>query len=99
MVEREKRQKAGGSYLQLSKHDVKNNKTKYPIENISRGGLRFFSTDEFEIDDRYELNIYLENGNTHSAMGRICYCENNTSDKEGHYYGISFLNNYLEASA
>jgi hypothetical protein len=99
MVEREKRQQVEASYLQLNKQHTENNKIKYPIENISRGGLRFFSKEEFEIDDRYELNIHLENGKIHSALGRICYCENNASEKKGHYYGISFLNNYLEASS
>ena len=96
MVEREKRQSITDAYLQLNRQDTAQDETKYPIANISRGGLRFFSNEVFEIDDRYELKIQLANGSTHTALGRICYCENNACDDRGHYYGVSFLNNYLK---
>ena len=99
MIRRERRQTVDGAFLdvhrQLQNNDFDtNNPTHYPIENISRGGLRFQSTETYHVDERIEIIVKLSNGNTHSAMARICYCENNSDAST--YYGVSFLDNFLE---
>ena len=99
MIRRERRQTVDGAFLdvhrQLQNNDFdSNNPTQYPIENISRGGLRFQSTETYRVDERIEIIVKLPNGNTHSAMARICYFENDDNDNS--YYGVSFLDNFLE---
>jgi hypothetical protein len=79
--------------------DDARNSYAYPIENISRGGLRFFSHDPYRVNERIEITLRLANGKTHSAMARICYRHDNNKDADCCCYGVSFLDHFLEIAA
>ncbi|MDH5391666.1 MAG: PilZ domain-containing protein [Gammaproteobacteria bacterium] len=65
----------------------------YPIQNLSRGGIRFCSNEHFEIDERVNLLLYIDEKLSHQACGRICY--HDEDQQHNNYYGISFLDKYL----
>ncbi|MDH5473904.1 MAG: PilZ domain-containing protein [Gammaproteobacteria bacterium] len=95
MIQRETRQASKGAQVSLKKSSPGSNngiEDKYPVDNISRGGLRFSCNQTFDIDERVELTLFLSNGHVHNLHGRICYCQNNNKN---HDYGISFLDPYL----
>ena len=96
MKRSEPRQKLANTYLTIgraandhsSEHDA-----HYPIQNISRGGIRFCCNEHFDIDERVSLCLYIDEKLTHQAKGRICYHD---EDKEhNNFYGVSFLDNYI----
>ena len=97
MIQRETRQASDGAQVSLKRQAAESNnpqQAKYPVNNISRGGLRFSSHENYDVDERIELTIYLSNGHVHNINGRICYCHN-ANNENGHDYGISFLDSYL----
>ena len=99
MIRRDNRQAIRDAFLdvhrQVSNDSFDNQETHYTIENISRGGLRFCSeNDDYQVDERIEIVVHLSNGDTHSAMARICYCDRN--GRQPAHYGVSFLDNFLE---
>jgi len=99
MIRRENRHAIEGAHLDIhrqaeARQAAGDTLAHYPVENISRGGLRFHGSDSYRIDERIEITVYLKNGESHSAMGRICYRQGdheNCCD-----YGVSFLDNFLE---
>ena len=96
MIQRETRQASNGAQLSLKRQAGNTNnpeQDKYPINNISRGGLRFSCNENYDVDERVELTVYLSNGHIHNINGRICYCHNTNNNT--HDYGISFLDSYL----
>ena len=101
MIRRENRQSIQGAFLDIHRqnpgtmndYDIL---TRYPIENISRGGLRFLCHDQFNIDERIQITVHMANGETHSARARICYCDLNNTHNGDCHYGVSFLDNFLE---
>lgn len=96
MIQRETRQASEGAQVSLKKRSSDNSDTqdsKYPVNNISRGGLRFSCKDTFDVDERVQLTLYLSNGHVHNLDGRICYCKDNSNNQ--HDYGVSFLDPYL----
>lgn len=98
MIQRETRQAIDGAEISLKRQTPdKNtdcNEDRYPVNDISRGGLKFSSSETFEVDERVELTLYLSNGHIHNLHGRICYCKNSQSDRQ-YDYGVSFLDHYL----
>ena len=97
MIQRETRQASDGAQVSLKRQATESThlgQTKYPVNNISRGGLRFSCNENYDVDERVELTIYLSNGHEHNLNGRICYCHPANNDN-GHDYGISFLDSYL----
>ena len=70
--------------------------TRYHVYNISRGGLRFSSTEQFDNQERVSVILHLPNDTEHASPGRICYCEPDESNKSCIYYGVSFLDNFLD---
>ena len=96
MIQRETRQAIDGAQVSLRRQATESDNqadSKYPVNNISRGGLRFSATEDFDVDERVELTLYLSNGHIHNLHGRICYCQNNNNNQ--HDYGVSFLDPYL----
>ena len=69
-----------------------NHNHHFPIQNLSRGGVRFSSKQHFDIDERVSLKLYINENLSHKASGRICYHD---EDQQNSYYGVSFLDNYL----
>jgi len=97
MIQRETRQASDGAQISLKRlnsDSTTSTEDKYQVNNISRGGLRFTCKENYDVDERVELTIYLSNGHIHNLNGRICYCHNAGNDM-GHDYGISFLDSYL----
>ena len=64
------------------------------IENISKGGFRFVTSQRFELEDRIKARIIFTDGRTQESMGRICYC-NEDSDAGNFAYGFSILNGFI----
>lgn len=103
MIRREKRSAVDGAFVQIVRvarpAEAPNPDTaEYPIENISRGGLRFCGNGEYNIDERIQVTVRLASGERHSAMARICYREQDAPNRHSHY-GVSFLDNFLEMAA
>ncbi|MDH5764706.1 MAG: PilZ domain-containing protein [Gammaproteobacteria bacterium] len=99
MIQRETRQAIDGAQVSFKRQSPDNSnhatvEIKYPVNNISRGGLKFSATEIFEVDERVELTLYLSNGHVHNLHARICYCQDNGMDAH-HDYGVSFLDHYL----
>ena len=69
---------------------------RYHVYNISRGGLRFSSTEIYDTQERVNVILHLPNDTEHKSLGRICYCEPDESSKGCIYYGVSFLDNFLD---
>ena len=96
MIQRETRQAIDGAQVSLKRRSPETDSQtnhKYPVNNISRGGLRFSANENFDVDERVELILYLSNGHIHNLDGRICYCKDNSNNQ--HDYGVSFLDPYL----
>ncbi len=99
LIRRDNRQFIKGAWLNLNRPNLqtKDDDHCYPIINISRGGLRFCSHDEFEINERVQVIVHMANGEIHHAMGRICYCQDKEQETEhGSCCGVSFLDHFLE---
>lgn len=96
MIQRETRKASDGAQVSLIRKDSHSDNPqgdKYPVTNISRGGLKFSCNENYDVDERVELILYLTNGHVHNLNGRICYCQN--SHNNSHDYGVSFLDSYL----
>jgi len=64
------------------------------IENISKGGFRFVTSQRFELEDRITAKIIFTDGRSQEAFGRICYC--NEDEENGDYaYGFSIINGFI----
>jgi len=69
---------------------------RHQVYNISRGGLRFSSNETFESQERIQVTLHLPNNTEHKSLGRICYCETCEETQASTYYGVSFLDNFLD---
>lgn len=97
MMRKDQRLAIENAWLQLQRiQSGSSTATRYQVYNISRGGLRFSSTDTFESQERIHITLHLPNNTEHKSLGRICYCEPDPENKAGHYYGVSFLENFLD---
>jgi hypothetical protein len=100
MQRKDNRQSIDNAWLKLSRLPTSDHSAVpdqlYPVYNISRGGLRFSSTVQFDIQERLNVRVHLPNNTEHTALGRICYCEKDEQNKVGMFYGISFLDNFLD---
>lgn len=45
------------------------------IENIGKGGFRFLSDVEFELEDRVQVLLRFPDQHSQEVLGRICYSE------------------------
>ncbi|MCW9013606.1 MAG: PilZ domain-containing protein [Gammaproteobacteria bacterium] len=100
MIRRESRHPTSNAQLILYREssDMDKHRHEYPIQNISRGGLRFSSSDSYEIDERIKISVYLENKEMHQAHARICYCLNGNEHDGNYFYGVSFLDKFVDMS-
>ncbi len=69
------------------------------IENIGKGGFRFLTDVDFELEDRVQVLLHFPDGHSQEVLGRICYKE-----KAGNYqtaYGYSVIDGFysLKSSA
>jgi Tfp pilus assembly protein PilZ len=65
----------------------------YYVENISKGGFRFITDIEFEIDDRLRVLLRFPDGRSQEVLGRVCYCDDEKSP-DGYSYGFSVLEGF-----
>lgn len=100
MLRRENRKSISGAYFKLNTpyKTQEPADTEFEILNISRGGLRFSTNQSFIVDDRINITVYLENKQIHTANGRICYSQRGKITDNNHYYGLSFLDNFIDMS-
>ena len=98
MIRRELRQTIHDAYFKLNHpyKDRDNENLKYSIDNVSRGGLRFSSHDIFIVDDLINVSIYIENKMIHTAKCRICYFEHDNESENDDYYGLSFMDKFID---
>jgi hypothetical protein len=58
------------------------------IENIRKGGFRFFSDEKFELEDRVQVQLRFPDERTQQVLGRICYSEKIDSDKTAYVFSV-----------
>ena len=62
------------------------------IENIGKGGFRFISDMEFELEDRVQVLLRFPDDNSQEVLGRICYSD--PADDEKIAYGFSVIDGF-----
>ena len=98
MIRQDYRMAIENTWLELARNGKSKSKvpTRYEVFNISRGGLRFQSSEIFEPQERVKITLHLLNNAEHHTLARICYCESDAETSETIYYGVSFLENFLD---
>lgn len=94
----EVRQITNDAYVTLqgnSDHPGLNDELQFPVKNVSTGGIRIESSEEFKIGEQVEVALYLNGELSHSAKGRICYCDDKSSSPQV-FYGVSFLDKFIQ---
>jgi hypothetical protein len=67
------------------------------IENIGKGGFRFLSDVDFELEDCVQVLLHFPDGHSQEVFGRICYKE-----KAGNYqmaYGYSVIDGFYSLTS
>ena len=77
-------------------NDDANHTYTYAVNNISRGGLQFTSSDNYQVDEHLNIRLDIGNGDSHEAHARICYCLTKADNKQQYDYGISYLDNFFK---
>ena len=95
MKRSDQRLEVNNSYLTIHRNtDVSHDDNEhFPIENLSRGGIRFCSEEHFDLEERVSLKLYIDGKLSHQANGRICYHDEDTN--HNNFYGVSFQDKYL----
>ena len=72
------------------------------IDNISKGGFRFTTSIDFELEDRIQVVLNFPDNTTKEVFGRICYSElidKNANAVSNKAYGFSILLGFYELPA
>jgi len=96
MQRSDQRHQLNNAYLTIHRDsgiNASNDDEHLPIQNLSRGGIRFCSAEHFDIDERVELELFIDGQLSHQAHGRICYHDEDS--QHNNFYGVSFLDKYL----
>jgi hypothetical protein len=64
----------------------------YYIENIGKGGFRFVTDMQFDLEDRIQVLLRFPDDHTQEVLGRICYSEQIEDDMVA--YGFSVLEGF-----
>jgi hypothetical protein len=64
----------------------------FHIEHICKGGFRFLTKEEFELEDRIQVQLRFPDKHTQEVLGRICYSDAIDADRTA--YGFSVLNGF-----
>jgi hypothetical protein len=67
------------------------------IENIGKGGFRFISDVEFELEDRVQVLLRFPDDHTQEVLGRICYSD--SIDDGSMAYGFSVIDGFYSLVA
>ena len=87
---------AEGCYIQVlmingEMQDRLSEKSFY-LENIGKGGFRFISDVNFELEDRVQVLLRFPNDYSQQVLGRICYCDETANKKTA--YGFSVIDGF-----
>ena len=58
------------------------------IENIGKGGFRFLSDVNFELEDRIQVTLHFPDGHSQEVIGRICYKEEAPDNRIAYGYSV-----------
>jgi len=58
------------------------------IENIGKGGFRFLSDVNFELEDRVQVLLHFPDGHSQEVLGRICYKEETAGNRMAYGYSV-----------
>jgi len=64
----------------------------YYVENIGKGGFRFISDAQFELEDRVQVLLRFPDGYSQEVLGRICYSD--SVEENLIAYGFSVLDGF-----
>ncbi len=67
------------------------------IENIGKGGFRFISDVNFELEDRVQVLLRFPDDHTQEVLGRICYSD--SLDDGTMAYGFSVIDGFYSLLA
>ncbi|MBE9560137.1 MAG: PilZ domain-containing protein [Proteobacteria bacterium] len=67
------------------------------IENIGKGGFRFISDVNFELEDRVQVLLRFPDDHTQEVLGRICYSDSLDDDTKA--YGFSVIDGFYSLLA
>ena len=67
------------------------------VENISKGGFRFITTCDLNLEDRLQVELRFPDASVKKVLGRICYCEDLQSENKA--YGFSVLEGFYSLVA
>ncbi len=62
------------------------------IENIGKGGFRFLSDENFELEDRVQVMLRFPDNHSQEVSGRVCYSD--AIDDEITAYGFSVIDGF-----
>ncbi|MCK4834413.1 MAG: PilZ domain-containing protein [Gammaproteobacteria bacterium] len=62
------------------------------IENIGKGGFRFISDVQFELEDRVQVLLRFPDDHSQEVLGRICYSD--VIDDDTMAYGFSVIDGF-----
>lgn len=79
--------------------EVQNNLShkSFYIENIGKGGFRFISEVNFELEDRVQVLLRFPDDHTQEVLGRICYSDSLDDDTTA--YGFSVIDGFYSLLA
>ncbi len=58
------------------------------IENIGKGGFRFLSDVNFELEDRVQVLLRFPSGHSQEVLGRICYKDETNGNRVAYGYSV-----------
>ncbi|NOQ69035.1 MAG: hypothetical protein GQ573_02865 [Gammaproteobacteria bacterium] len=67
------------------------------LENICKGGFRFISDVNFELEDRVQVLLHFPNDYSQKVLGRICYSDE--IDNKQTAYGFSIIDGFYSLQA
>lgn len=96
MTRNQERATAEGYCIQvlIINGEIQNNLSQksFYIENIGKGGFRFISEVEFNLEDRVQVLLRFPDDHSQEVLGRICYSESLDDAKTA--YGFSVLDGF-----
>ncbi len=92
MIRNQERAPADGYYIQIliinGEAQTYPSKQSFYIENIGKGGFRFLTEINFELEDRIQVMLHFPDGHSQQVIGRICYKEEASDDRNAYGYSV-----------
>ena len=68
-----------------------------PVEEICKGGFRFYSNVDLELEDRLLVQLHFPDDRSQQVLGRICYSD--VIDDDITAYGFSIIDGFYSLQA